>query len=158
MKRGRTPFGFLALSLSLEPVRKDRNMPRRRRIAPAGFVYHVMNRAAGRLVLFETRSDYIAFEHVLSLGQLRSERLSIAALHMEKRIGASALPVLWDSDPTAVRKGAVPFFRRRAPPKRGTAPFSGVAVFSRRSGRRAHLRRRRQYVPREAPRLALRCL
>ena len=47
-------------------------MPRRRRIAPAGFVYHVMNRAAGRLVLFETSSDYIAFEHVLSLGQLRT--------------------------------------------------------------------------------------
>jgi len=47
-------------------------MPRRLRIAPAGFVYHVMNRAAGRLVLFETPSDYIAFEHVLSLGQLRT--------------------------------------------------------------------------------------
>jgi putative transposase len=53
-------------------------MPRRRRTTPAGFVYHVMNRAAGRLVLFETPSDYIAFEHVLSLGQHRTNMRILA--------------------------------------------------------------------------------
>ena len=71
-KRGRTPFLFLALSLRFEPVRKDRDMPQTTPHCPAGFVYHVMNRAAGRLVLFETPSDYIAFEHILSLGQHRT--------------------------------------------------------------------------------------
>jgi len=40
-------------------------MPRRPRIAPAGLVYHVLNRAAGRLRLFKTEKDYLAFEHLL---------------------------------------------------------------------------------------------
>lgn len=53
-------------------------MPRRRRITPSGFVYHVINRAAGRLVLFESPSDYIAFERLLALGQTRS-RMRILA-------------------------------------------------------------------------------
>jgi putative transposase len=41
-------------------------MPRRRRVAPGGFVYHVVNRAAGRLILFESASDFAAFERLLS--------------------------------------------------------------------------------------------
>ncbi len=40
-------------------------MARRRRVAPGGFVYHVVNRAAGRLDLFESSSDFAAFEHLL---------------------------------------------------------------------------------------------
>jgi putative transposase len=47
-------------------------MSRRRRIAPGGLVYHVMNRAAGRLILFESPSDYIAFQRLLSFGQRRT--------------------------------------------------------------------------------------
>lgn len=40
-------------------------MPRRSR-GPAGdFVYHVLNRGVRRSVLFESASDYAAFEHVL---------------------------------------------------------------------------------------------
>jgi putative transposase len=46
-------------------------MPRRRRTAPGGYVYHVLNRAAGRLLLFESPSDYDAFERLLSTGQHR---------------------------------------------------------------------------------------
>ena len=53
-------------------------MSRRRRIAPAGFVYHVMNRAAGRQVLFEKPSDYNAFEDILSLGQRHTPMRIIA--------------------------------------------------------------------------------
>ncbi|MEX2317203.1 MAG: transposase [Pirellulales bacterium] len=41
-------------------------MPRRPRIAPAGLVYHVLNRAVARLALFEKRADYAAFERVLA--------------------------------------------------------------------------------------------
>src|SRR5712691_6383253 len=46
-------------------------MPRRRRVAPGGFVYHVVNRAAGRLILFETSSDFAAFERLLFHAQTR---------------------------------------------------------------------------------------
>jgi putative transposase len=40
-------------------------MPRTARYAPAGFVYHVFNRAVARLTLFEKAGDYRAFEDVL---------------------------------------------------------------------------------------------
>ena len=36
-------------------------MPRRRRFAQAGYVFHVLNRGAGRQTLFDTSSDYDAF-------------------------------------------------------------------------------------------------
>ena len=44
-------------------------MPRRQRITPGGFVYHVMNRAAGRLILFENDIDYMAFESLMAQAQ-----------------------------------------------------------------------------------------
>jgi putative transposase len=40
-------------------------MPRSSRVAPGGLVYHVLNRANGRLPLFETDQDYLAFYRVL---------------------------------------------------------------------------------------------
>jgi putative transposase len=40
-------------------------MPRRLREATGGIVYHVLNRAVGRMRLFEKEEDYAAFEHVL---------------------------------------------------------------------------------------------
>ena len=40
-------------------------MSRQARVAPGGLVYHVLNRANGRMPLFETDGDYIAFEEVL---------------------------------------------------------------------------------------------
>jgi putative transposase len=40
-------------------------MPRRRRFHSAGYVYHVLNRAAGRRRIFSTESDYAAFEKVI---------------------------------------------------------------------------------------------
>ncbi len=53
-------------------------MPRRRRIAPGGLVHHVINRAAGRMILFESSSDYIAFERLLSHAQQRTPMRIIA--------------------------------------------------------------------------------
>lgn len=41
-------------------------MSRHARHAPAGFVYHVLNRAVARLPLFQKSSDYAAFERVLA--------------------------------------------------------------------------------------------
>lgn len=40
-------------------------MPRRRRDSTAGLVFHVCNRSARRLPLFEQQADYIAFERLI---------------------------------------------------------------------------------------------
>ena len=40
-------------------------MPRSARQCPARYVYHVWNRAAGRLRLFKKDADYLAFERIL---------------------------------------------------------------------------------------------
>jgi putative transposase len=40
-------------------------MPRTPRVAPGGLVFHVLNRANGRLRLFKTPADYLAFEKLL---------------------------------------------------------------------------------------------
>ena len=40
-------------------------MPRVARKAPGGVVYHVLNRANGRLRLFKKEDDFLAFEKVL---------------------------------------------------------------------------------------------
>jgi hypothetical protein len=37
-------------------------MPRQRRLAPGGFVYHALNRAVARLPLLQKNGDYEAFE------------------------------------------------------------------------------------------------
>ncbi len=42
-------------------------MPRTRRIAPGGLVYHVLNRANGAATIFETSADHALFERVLAL-------------------------------------------------------------------------------------------
>jgi putative transposase len=40
-------------------------MPRSARVAPGGSVFHVLNRANGRLTLFRKDEDYLAFERLL---------------------------------------------------------------------------------------------
>ena len=41
-------------------------MPRRARAILGGYVYHVLNRANGRLRLFKKHADFAAFEQVLA--------------------------------------------------------------------------------------------
>jgi putative transposase len=40
-------------------------MPRTARVAPGGFVYHVLNRSAGKMHLFRKPADYEAFQRVM---------------------------------------------------------------------------------------------
>ncbi len=47
-------------------------MPRTKRKTIGGYFYHVMNRANGRLRIFQKEGDYIAFENVLAEGQVRT--------------------------------------------------------------------------------------
>ena len=44
-------------------------MPRRKRITKGNIVYHVLNRANGRLRIFKKASDFRAFENILAQGQ-----------------------------------------------------------------------------------------
>lgn len=47
------------------------SMPRRRREATGGIVYHVLNRGVGRMDLFEDDADYRSFERVLTQAKRR---------------------------------------------------------------------------------------
>ena len=40
-------------------------MARQARVAPAGQIYHVMNRAVGRFVMMRKDEDFMAFERVM---------------------------------------------------------------------------------------------
>ena len=46
-------------------------MPRTARIAPAGVIFHVLNRANARMKIFEAAGDYHAFESLLAEAVLR---------------------------------------------------------------------------------------
>ncbi len=47
-------------------------MPRRPRLAAGNLAYHVLNRRVGRLPLFETPTDYAAFETILAEAHART--------------------------------------------------------------------------------------
>jgi putative transposase len=47
-------------------------MPRHARVITGGYVYHVLNRANGRLRLFRKNADFAAFEQILAETQARS--------------------------------------------------------------------------------------
>jgi putative transposase len=53
-------------------------MPRRQRTTPGGLVHHVVNRAAGRLILFEDDIDYMSFQNLVSQAQERCQMKIIA--------------------------------------------------------------------------------
>src|SRR5262249_48404667 len=61
-------------------------MPRKARVAPGGYVYHAMNRAAVRLRLFSKASDYDGFEKVL---------LEAMAKHPIRLLGYCLMPNHW---------------------------------------------------------------
>src|SRR5438876_1466158 len=53
-------------------------MPRPRRAAEGGLVYHALNRANARLAIFETDEDYAVFERVLAQAVARSDMRLLA--------------------------------------------------------------------------------
>ena len=55
-------------------------MPRARRIAEGGIVYHVLNRANGRLGIFKKRQDFEAFEHILAAALERFDMQDVKSL------------------------------------------------------------------------------
>lgn len=46
-------------------------MPRSKRIAKGNIVYHVLNRANGRLRIFKKHADFVAFEQIIAEGLMR---------------------------------------------------------------------------------------
>ncbi len=69
-------------------------MSRRPRVAPGGFIYHVLNRAVARLPLFQNRADYEAFERVLVLALERHPMRILAYIVMPNHWHM----VLWPSE------------------------------------------------------------
>jgi putative transposase len=61
-------------------------MPRTPRHTPGGFVYHVLNRATGRLTLFRKPADYAAFRRVLAEALDR---------HPTRLLGYCLMPTHW---------------------------------------------------------------
>jgi hypothetical protein len=56
-------------------------MPRMARVAPAAFVYHVLNRSVGRMHIFRQEADFEAFEQIMveahSRQPIRIRRLAL---------------------------------------------------------------------------------
>ena len=61
-------------------------MPRRPRISTGGIAYHVLNRRAGRLELFDKPADYSAFEKILGEAHHRTG-IRIAAYCLMPNLG-----------------------------------------------------------------------
>ncbi len=59
-------------------IRYPLYMPRPRRAAEGGLVYHALNRANARLAIFETDEDHAAFERVLAQAVVRHEMRLLA--------------------------------------------------------------------------------
>lgn len=57
-------------------------MPRRLRVAPGNYVYHVLNRAVGRNTLFKKEGDYRVFLDILQQAQERSTMRLLAYVVM----------------------------------------------------------------------------
>jgi hypothetical protein len=55
-------------------------MPRGRRVAPGGLAYHVLNREAARLALFEKDADYEAFATCALEGDARNSHAAVGLL------------------------------------------------------------------------------
>ncbi len=53
-------------------------MGRASRAADGGYVYHVLNRANGRMAIFETDDDFAAYEQILGEGRDRHEMRILA--------------------------------------------------------------------------------
>ena len=78
-----------------------------------------------------------------------------AVHHLEAITGEKKEHGHWASTLNSAGQGARRRFNRSF--RNDSRPLLAPSPFSRRSGRRAHLRRRPQYAPRAAPRLAQRC-
>jgi putative transposase len=68
-------------------------MPRPRRAAEGGLIYHVLNRATARLAIFEGDQDYAAFERVLSQGLARYDMRLLAYCLMPNHFHLVLWPV-----------------------------------------------------------------
>jgi putative transposase len=61
-------------------------MPRKARKAPGGYVYHVLNRSAGKMKMLRTEKDYLAMERVMAEAQ---------ELHPIKILSYCLMPTHW---------------------------------------------------------------
>jgi putative transposase len=69
-------------------------MPRRLRIAPGGLLYHVLNRAVGRSLIFEKSPDYLDFEKAIEFVHRRQSTRIIGYVLMPNHFHL----VLWPKE------------------------------------------------------------
>lgn len=67
-------------------------MPRRPRTATGGYVYHVLNRAVGRAIVFHKHGDYAAFERILRQAKDHFPTRLLAYCLMPNHFHRSCLP------------------------------------------------------------------
>src|SRR5271157_5678489 len=79
-------------------------MSRPRRYSPGGMVFHVLNRGAGRRVLFTKDEDFLAFERVVE-ERLRTRRMRLCAYCL--------MPNLWHFVVWPERDGDLPAFMQQ---------------------------------------------
>ncbi len=84
MKKG---SGVFLLDFTAAIRFSDGIMPRRRRFAMGGYVYHVLNRAVGRGTLFRNEGDYAAFERDAGGGLEPDSDAGALFLHHAQSIG-----------------------------------------------------------------------
>lgn len=135
-------------------------MPRRPRFAAGHLAYHVLNRRVGRLPLFETQADYIAFEQILAEAYAQT-RVRIAAyclmpnhwhLLLWPRQNGELSEILrwitvthtqrWHVQHNTAGTGPVYQGRFKSFPVQTDAPFLTVARYVERNALRAKLVRR----------------
>ena len=105
-------------------------MPRPRRAAEGGLIYHALNRATARLAIFDSDDDYAAFERVLAQAVARHDMRLLAYCLMPNHFhlllwpredGAIALCwVTWTSGARVISATLEPATRR---PEHGPSPI-----------------------------------
>ena len=91
-------------------------MPRTARLAPGGYVFHVLNRGNGRATIFDDDGDYAAFERVL-----------FETLELERRRGRPFGAETWQAR-AAELLGLLASLRPRGRPRKATGPTQPKAI------------------------------
>ena len=82
-------------------------MPRRPREGSGGIVYHVLNRAVGRMKLFKNEDDYAAFERVLEETYERTQMRLLVPLPAAAGSGTFIVVLtMWNRVMSQLRKSA----------------------------------------------------
>jgi hypothetical protein len=130
-------------------------MPRKPRIAPGGWVYHVLNRSVGRMKMFRHDRDVEAFQRVLAEARQRHPLRILSYCIMPPtgitRRLSSLIPSRWSCQWPVVRKGSgfrvLPSAFIPHPSSFRLSPCPRVSLYSPRHSPPPHLFRPLPFAP-----------